>query len=69
MIEPHIQRLLTTEGFINAFWAMCSDYNTHMEAYEAVERLYERNFGKRRYASFESFWQVKKRYLDRNVDK
>lgn len=61
MIEPHIQRLLTQEGFIEAFYEQCADYKTHEEAYEGVERLYERYFGKRKYSNFNSFRQVRDR--------
>lgn len=62
-LEPHLQRLLTTEGFIDSFWSMCIDYKTQEQAYEAVERLYERTFGKRRYSGFDSFRTIRDRFI------
>jgi len=62
-IEKHLQKLLTTEGFIEKFYSMCPDYFTHEEAYEATERLYERVFGQRRYASFDSFRKIRDKLI------
>lgn len=55
MVEPHLQRLLEPEGFIECFYEMLSYYQKQEDAYEAVERQHEAEFGKRKYSSFESF--------------
>jgi hypothetical protein len=64
-LEPQFQRLLTSKGFIDAFWEMLSYYCNHEEAYEAVERQYEAQFGKRKYASFESFRICRDKFLNK----
>lgn len=58
-LEKHLQRLMTTEGFIEAFWEMSSEYPGCQEkAYEAVDSMHEGVFGSRKYASFNSFRNV-----------
>lgn len=63
ILEPHLQRLLTQEGFIEAFWEQCADYHTQKDAYEAVERQYERTFGMRKYSDWDSFRKVRDRLI------
>jgi len=68
-LEKHLQRLITTEGFIQAFWEMSSEYPGSQEkAYNAVEEMYQDNFGTRKYSGLESFRSVMYRYL-KNVKK
>ena len=56
------KELITTDGFINVFIRNTNKYRTQVEAYEATEAEYQKmyNVG-RRYASFDSFRQVKNR--------
>jgi hypothetical protein len=66
MIEKHIQRLITTEGFIEAFWEMCCEYPGKQEkAYEAVEQMHYEAFGKNKYANFESFRKTRDQWIKR----
>ncbi len=69
IIEPHLQRLLTTHGFICAFWEMSGEYRTQPEAYEAVEILHEQTFGKRKYKDYESFRVTMQTFLKREKSK
>ena len=60
-MEKHIAAMTTREGFLAKFVELCAEYGSQEAAYEAAERLYERNFFKRKYASFESFKTSKNR--------
>lgn len=42
-------------GFYDYYCQMISYYSTYEQAYEAVERVYEAHFDRRRYKNFESF--------------
>lgn len=60
-----MNELLSVSGFMKYFYSVIRDnpQMTQTEAYESVEKVYEENFGKRRYSCFDSFRQVKTRYL------
>jgi len=45
--------------FLQQFWRMLAYYDTHEEAYEAVERQYENQHGKRKYKNYNSFRTVR----------
>ena len=62
-----IRELLTTDGFIRHFFKIIRDNPliTQTEAYEKTEEVYQQMIGKRRFSNFDSFRQVKKRYLKR----
>jgi len=62
-IDPYLVKLSQFPFFLAQFYLRCSDYDTQEKAYEAVERAYVSVFGKRRYSDFESFRQVRNRYL------
>lgn len=62
-MEKHINRLLTIEGFMQAFYEFLPDCKNQEDAYEALERQYYANFGKRKYKTFESFRQCRDRIL------
>jgi hypothetical protein len=53
--EPHILRMQEFIGFYDQWCSLIGYYQTHLEAYEATERMYENYFGKRRYKNFETF--------------
>ena len=61
--EPHILALLTFEGFCKQFYLFIFEYSSQEKAYEATERMYEKYFGKKKYASFECFRELKNRKL------
>ena len=63
--DKHILALAekSPEMFIRRFWNISGEYKTSHEAYEAVERLHSNAFKRRRYSDFESFKQVKNRWL------
>ena len=63
-LEPHLQALLTVDGFIKAFWEIRPNYRTKEEAYEIVEQIYEATFGSRKYSSFKSFYNIYIKYLN-----
>jgi hypothetical protein len=55
MIDKHIRDLMTLEGFTRQFNLFVSEYNNSNDAYEATERMYEANFGERKYSNYRSF--------------
>jgi hypothetical protein len=68
-LEKHLQRLMTTDGFIEAFWEMSSEYpGSQEQAYEAVDQMHSDAFGNRKYANFNSFRVVRDNYLKRKRD-
>jgi len=62
-IDPYILSLLEFDGFCKLFYQYRKEYATQELAYEATERVYVGHFGKRKYANFESFREVKNRKL------
>ena len=64
-IELEILALLSPSGFEKRFHKHCKLSRTYEDAYELTERDYESNFGKRRYASYDSF-RVTKNRINRN---
>lgn len=67
MLEKHLQRLLTTEGFIEAFWENCADHATQEQAFDAVNRQFKNVFGKDKYKNFESFRQCRDRFIKEKI--
>jgi hypothetical protein len=63
---PHlILRLNCVAGFIDAVYDMMPGFDTQLEAYEAVERMHERYFGKRRYEDYTYFISARSKYYRR----
>lgn len=62
-----VRELLCTDGFIRYFFKMIRENPdiTQSEAYEQTEEAYEGITGHRKYSGFDSFRQIKKRYLRR----
>lgn len=68
MFEPYpkeVTDLLTIEGFMNKFYQYLQD-KSNSEAYEDTEKEYEKYFRKRRFASYEVFKVIKRRYLTKS---
>lgn len=61
--EPNILRLVTPEGFNEAFEERLPDFKTYQEAYESVERLHNAHFGRNKYKDYESFRTIRGRIL------
>ena len=60
-IEIEILALLSASGFERKFHKNCKLSKTYEDAYELTEEEYEKHFGKRRYASYDSFRVTKNR--------
>ena len=58
-----ILALLSPAGFEKRFHKNCKEVKNYEEAYELTEKEYEENFGKRRYASYDSFRVTKNRKI------
>lgn len=58
-----VPELSTCSGFINRFYKLLPLYTTQQEAYEALEREHSEIFGRKKYASFESFKKTKNKRL------
>jgi len=54
------------KGFEDRFMYNVKIHKTYQKAYQVTEKEYESNFGKRRYASYDSFRQVRSRRIKKN---
>jgi hypothetical protein len=68
-IDPYLRNLLTFDGFLALFYQFCKEYSTQERAYEAAERMFHAYFGKRNYANYESFRQMRNRHLKKKCEK
>ena len=56
--------LLTVKGFITHYFSLMKDPDiTQVKAYEMTEKEFKKHFGQKRYSGFDSFRQVRNRYL------
>jgi hypothetical protein len=62
-IKFEILKLLSMKGFSEKFYDYSKKTKTYREAYEKTEKIYEKNFGKRRYSSYDSFRVVMNRKM------
>jgi len=69
MIDKYILELLTVEGFIKRYLEMLTDYGSCQHAYEAAERQYEANFGKRKYSDYDTFRTILSRHVNKKRKK
>lgn len=60
-MELEILALLSPAGFEKRFHKNCKLSKTYEDAYDLTEHEYEKNFGRRRYASYDSFRVTKNR--------
>ncbi len=60
-IPIEILILLSPKGFKDRFHSYCRSEKTYLKAYEKTEEDFEQYFGKRRYASYDSFRVVMNR--------
>ena len=65
-VPNNVFRLLRKQGFLDAVQEGMKQGLTLLGAYTHVELMYERWFGVRRYASFESFKRVYYREFKKN---
>lgn len=61
-----IAMISTPEGYLKRYLQHLNDDITQSQAYEKVENEYREIFKRNRYASFESFRQVKNRRFKQN---
>lgn len=62
-IPAAAQRLLTQEGYFERFFELVTVSGTYQEAYVKLETEYEQYFGQEKYTSYDSFRNMKRRYL------
>ncbi len=62
-IPLEILVLLSPRGFEERFHSHCKTQKTYIKAYEETEKEYQDHFGKRRYASYDSFRVVMNRKM------
>ena len=55
LIPEMVLKLVKFEGFAEAYYEFCKTSATNADAYERVEELHEKYFGKRKYSCFQSF--------------
>lgn len=67
MKDIYIDSWATPEGFNRLFELYCKEYSTYEKAYEAAERQHESKFGKKKYASWESFKNTRNQKLRNRV--
>lgn len=61
--DKAILALQEMAGFYDYYCRMLSYYSTNEEAYEAVERVFESHYDRRRYKNFETFKVSLSRWL------
>lgn len=66
-IPIEILSLLSPAGFEKRFHKNCQIINNYRMAYEMTEKTYQENFGKRRYASYDSFRVTKNKKIRNNT--
>lgn len=64
-----ILALLSPAGFEKRFHTHCKETKNYEQAYEKTEKEYEKNFGKRRYSSYDSFRVTKNRKIRNNASR
>lgn len=62
-IPEHITKLLTTKGYFERFYEFVNEFQTHEEAFDAVEHQLKSNFGVNKYTSYESFRNAKSKFM------
>ena len=62
-INLEILALVSPSGFEKRFYKHCGQSKNYYEAYEKTEQEFENCFGKRRYASYDSFRVSKNRRI------
>lgn len=58
-----MQALIKTPVFFKAYFEYLGQYDKSIEAYEALENQYKKQYGVRRYKNYEVFKVAKSRYL------
>ena len=66
MIDLKILALLSPNGFDERFWKYAKETKTYMEAYEKTEKEYEKHFGKRKYADYNSYTTSRNKRINKN---
>jgi hypothetical protein len=55
MVTEQQTKLLSAKGFDDQFFKNLAHCETHKDAYEMTEQMYQDAFGKRRYKTFQSY--------------
>ncbi len=58
-----IEKCWNLSEFIKVWFARLPYYESYEEAYESIEREFEKKFGRRRYKNWETFKSAKSRYF------
>lgn len=58
LVPVRVLKMITSEGFIQAYHKARGLHMTNYDAYESCEEDYEKHFGKRKYSEFQSFKQI-----------
>lgn len=56
---------LSTEKFIELYYNYFTECKNHRKAYERVENLHENLLGSRKYSDYDSFKQVKSKFMNK----
>lgn len=67
VILTKVQKLYTRKGYFERFFEICAEYpqNTYKANYHLLELEYFELFGDFRYSDYESFRQMKSKFLTR----
>tara|TARA_R100001440_G_scaffold74743_2_gene100558 strand:+ start:681 stop:887 length:207 start_codon:yes stop_codon:yes gene_type:complete len=66
MIDIKIIALLTPEGFDERFWSEASNTKTYKQAYENVEKDFEKYFQRRKYSDYNSYRNCRDKRIKKN---
>lgn len=64
-VKPYpkeIINLFTREGFISSFYSYCAKFKSPQEAFEYVNDLHEKYYGRPKYTDYHTFKNVRNRF-------
>lgn len=67
--SAQIVKMASVDGYFEAFYAICHAYPSYYQAYQAIETAYYYTFGEYKYSTYDSFRQMKYRYLKKIREK
>ena len=60
---PEILKINTTEGFMEEFYTKCATNKNVIDAFDEVNELHCKYFGRTKYNDYDSFKQVRNRLI------
>ena len=65
LVPKRVLKMITPQGFIDAFLQAKKSHITQYDAYEICEQMHEKYFGRRKYSEFQVFKAILSRKKNR----